>query len=177
MKNLILIIALIFINSLHADVIVEKGQIVRMKIERFWGSWEVDPYNYIERLKIIVTKYRVVNENEEDKRILDAIKSGKSFDILLAKKAKNNTMYDDNKDYKYLAKHNLSLTSFVKPKMYVSGRLKYTNYNSAKETAISLIEPTFTSKLGQFYQEGYTSSKKELNYQQQRQFELLHENE
>ena len=71
-------------------------------------------------------------------------------------------MYEGNEDYKFAAKHNVPLTSLVRPKMYVTGKLN-TRYNSSMKTAISLIEPTFTSKLGQFYQEGYTSSKTELN--------------
>ena len=176
MKYLITLISLISISSLQADVIVKEGQIVRMKIERFWGSWDQDACNYIEQLKIIVKKFKVTNENESDRLIIEAINSGKPFDILLAKKAKSYAMYEGNKDYKYLAKHNVPLTSLVRPKMYVTGKLRYTRYNSSMKTAISLIEPTFTSKLGQFYQEGYTSSKSELNVKQQRQFDLLHEN-
>ena len=164
------------INSLHADLIVKEGQVVRMKIERFWGSWEADPCNYIERLKIIVKKYKIVNENDTDKRIIEAIESGKPFDILLGKKAKSCAMYEGNKDYKYLAKHNVPLTSFIRPKMYLTGKLRYTRYNGSMKTAISLIEPTFTSKLGQFFQEGYTSSKSEINYHQQSQFDLIHDN-
>tara|TARA_Y100000589_G_C27065785_1_gene593256 strand:- start:336 stop:863 length:528 start_codon:yes stop_codon:yes gene_type:complete len=175
MKNLFSLVALIFINVISADVIVEEGQIVRLKIDRYRGTWTIPPGNFVERLKIKVTKFSVVNGNEDDKRIVEAIESGQSFDVILADRALTYSMYRDDADYKYLSKHNVRLTSLVRPNLYFTGTLQYGVNNYETIEAINLVMPVFSSELGKFS----TAPEKPLaaiKSIRKKQFNLIHRN-
>ena len=142
---------------LFADVIVEDGQVTRLKVERWKGTWAAPGGNYIERLHIKVNQFKVVNQTEEDKAILEAIENGEPFEIHLASRAA--TYFADTSDYKYFLKHHVPFTTRVFPKLKFNGVLKWhvTDNDEWNEesgefesiTEILLDDPNFKSKWGE----------------------------
>lgn len=159
MKINLLIGCILAIGSLlFSDVKVVDGEITRLEVERWKGIWAAPGGNYIEKLKVKVQEYQLVNPDENDEKIIELIQSGESFDVLLGSYA--SSFSSSNEDYKYLLKHHVPFTTRVFPRLRFNGILRWNiskneEYNEASKsyepiTEILLIKPDFSSKWGEF---------------------------
>lgn len=145
-------------SLLFSDVKVVDGEITRLEVERWKGTWAAPGGNYIEKLKIKVHEHQLVNPDENDEKIIELIQSGESFDVLLGSYA--SSFSASNEDYKYLLKHHVPFTTRVFPRLKFNGILQWNiskneEYNEETSkyepiTEILLIRPDYTSKWGEF---------------------------
>ena len=124
MKKLLMVsLAVLVSASLYAEVKILDGQVTRLKVERWKGTWAAPGGNYIERLHIKASQFEQVNPSPEDEKILEALESGEPFEIHLASRAA--TYYANDEDYKYLVKHHVPFSTRVFPKLKFQGTLKW----------------------------------------------------
>ena len=146
------------LNYVCGDVMVTDGQVTRLNVEHWKGTWAAPGGNFIEKLKIKVKSYKIVNPTESDAKIIKAIESGEHFEVFLASRA--STYSADHKDYNYLVKHHVPFSKRVFPRLNFIGLLKWhitnnSEYNDDSKsyepiTQILIYNPSFESKWGSY---------------------------
>ena len=137
-------------NSLFADVIVQEGQVTRLKVERWKGTWAAPGGKQLKYIKLNVKKWHQEFPREGDDKVIQAIKdSNGSLDVTIERYP---ISYSANtEDYKFLKKHRRLFSGKVSPKLNLTGHLLFGKIpsNSDKKSYILLRKPTFNSRKGE----------------------------
>lgn len=71
------------LNYVCGDVMVTDGQVTRLNVEHWKGTWAAPGGNFIEKLKIKVKEYKIVNPTESDAKIIKASKVNGDHTVIL----------------------------------------------------------------------------------------------
>ena len=146
----IIAILLALTPGVFADIIIEEGQIKRIRVTKWKGNWAAPGGKHLEHISIVVTQWKQGEKHENDAKIIEAINSGDEFEVKLANYPISYSA--PNHDYKWLKKHRIIFSGKVRPKLSVVGTLRVgaeSEYNS--KHAIYLYEPTLSSRRGSMF--------------------------